>query len=97
MSAPAPVEAIRAMALLPICDSSFMCEDYNAYRAHPWSPFPQRRAHPGPGPYTREGVSGARGESRLDVRGERETTGYETLRLCVRVFHASRFRVRARG
>jgi len=38
-----------AMALLPICDSSFTCEDYNAFRAHPWSPFPLRRAHPGPG------------------------------------------------
>ena len=28
-----------AMALLPIWDSSFTCEDYNAYRAHPWSLF----------------------------------------------------------
>ena len=24
---------------------------YNTYRAHPWSPFPLRRAHPGPGPH----------------------------------------------
>ena len=24
-----------------------MCEDYNPYRAHPWSHFPLRRAHPG--------------------------------------------------
>ena len=29
-----------------------MCEDYNDYRAHPWSPFPVRRAHPGQGPHT---------------------------------------------
>jgi len=43
------VEAMGAMALPPICDSSFTCEDYNTYRAHPWSPFPLRRAHPGPG------------------------------------------------
>jgi len=21
------------------CDTSFTCEDYNTYRAHPWSPF----------------------------------------------------------
>jgi len=33
---------------LPILDSSFTCEDYNTYRDHPWSPFPLRRAHPGP-------------------------------------------------
>jgi len=26
-----PVKAIGAMALLPICDSSFTCEDYNTY------------------------------------------------------------------
>ena len=30
--------------------SSFTCDDYNTYRAHRWSPFPLRRAHPGPGP-----------------------------------------------
>ena len=35
----------------PICDRSFTCEDYTTYRAHPWSPFPLRRAHPGPGPH----------------------------------------------
>ena len=46
------MEAMGAMALLPICDSSFTCEDYNTYRAHPGSPFPLRRAHPGPGPHT---------------------------------------------
>ena len=27
-------------------------EDYNTYRANPWSPFPLRRAHPEPGPHT---------------------------------------------
>ena len=40
------------MALLPICGRSFMCEDYNTYRAHPWSPFPLRRAHSGPGAHS---------------------------------------------
>jgi len=40
------------MALRPICDSSFTCEDCNTYRADPWSPFPLRRAHPEPGPHT---------------------------------------------
>ena len=49
---PTPVDSMGAMALLPICDSSFTCEDYNTYRAHPWSPFPLRRGHPGPGPHT---------------------------------------------
>ena len=44
------VEAIGAMALLPIWDTSFTCEDYMTHRAHPWSPCPLRRAHPGPGP-----------------------------------------------
>ena len=39
------------VALLRICDSSFTCEDYNTYRALPWSLFPPRRAHPGPGPH----------------------------------------------
>ena len=43
------VEAMGAMALLPICDSSFACEDYNTYGAHPGSLSPPRRAHPGPG------------------------------------------------
>jgi len=47
-----PVKAMGAMALLPICDTSFTCEDYNTFRAHPWSPFLLRRAHPGPGPHT---------------------------------------------
>ena len=46
------VKAMGAMSLLPICDSLFTCEDYNTYRAHPWSPFPLRRAHPVPGPHT---------------------------------------------
>jgi len=32
-------------------NSSFTCENYNTYRAHPWSPLPLRRAHPGPGPH----------------------------------------------
>jgi len=27
-------------------------EHLNTYRAHPWSPFPLRGAHPGPGPHT---------------------------------------------
>ena len=39
----------RAMALLPICDSPFTCEDYNTFRAHSWSPSPLRRAYQGPG------------------------------------------------
>ena len=43
------VKAMGGMALLPIFDSSFTCEDYN--RAHPWSPFLRRRAQPGPGPH----------------------------------------------
>jgi len=43
--APLAVEAMGAMALLPICDSSFTCEHYNTDRAHPWSPCPLRRAH----------------------------------------------------
>ena len=44
-SAPSqPLKATGAMALFPICDSSIACEDYNTYRAHPWSPFPLRRA-----------------------------------------------------
>ena len=51
------VEAMGAMVLLLICDSSFACEDYNTYRAYPWSPFPLRRAHPGPGPQTEGGDS----------------------------------------
>ena len=38
-----------AMALLPLWDGSCTCEDYNAYSAHPWAPFPLRRAHPGLG------------------------------------------------
>ena len=42
------VEAMGAMALRPICDSLFTSEDYNTYMAHPWSPFPLRRAHPRP-------------------------------------------------
>jgi len=46
------VEAMGAMVLLPICDTSFTCEDYNTYRAHPWSPFPLRRARPGPSPHS---------------------------------------------
>ena len=33
--APERVEAMGAMALPPICDVSFACEDYNIYRAHP--------------------------------------------------------------
>ena len=49
---PHTVKAMGAMTLLPICDSSFTCDNYNTYRAHPWSPFPLRRAHPGPGPHT---------------------------------------------
>ena len=49
------VEAMGAMALLPICNSSFTCEDYSTYRAHPWSSFFLRRAHPRPGPRTRTG------------------------------------------
>jgi len=52
--------AIGAMALLPICDSSFTCEDYNTFRAHPWNPFPLRRAHPGPGPHKLEPFQGVR-------------------------------------
>ena len=40
------------MALLPICESSFTSEDYNTCRTHYWSPFPPRRAHPGPGPHS---------------------------------------------
>ena len=51
------LEATGAKALLPIGDSSFTCEDYNTYRAHPWSPFPLRRAHPGPGPHNNCHVS----------------------------------------
>ena len=35
----------------PIYDSSFTCEDDNTDRAHPSSPFPLRRARPGPGPH----------------------------------------------
>ena len=46
-----PVKAVGAVALPAICDSSFTCEDYNPYMAHPWSPFPLRRAHPGLGPH----------------------------------------------
>ena len=45
------VKAMGTMALLPICDSSFECEDDNTYRAHPWSSFPLRRVHPGLGPH----------------------------------------------
>ena len=50
------MEAMGAMSMLPICDRSFTCEDYNTYRAPPWSPFPLRRAHPGPGPHTRSAL-----------------------------------------
>ena len=46
------MEAMGAMALLPICDGSFTRDDYNTYRDLPWSRFPLRRAHPGPGPHT---------------------------------------------
>ena len=68
-----------AMALLPICDSSFTCEDYNTYRAHPWSSFPPRPwssfppstlgalfPRPGPGPHTEREVDGRPGK--VDVR-----------------------------
>ena len=48
------MEAMGAMALLPICESSFTREDYNTYRARSWSPFPLRRAHPGPDPHTQD-------------------------------------------
>jgi hypothetical protein len=64
------VEAMGAMALHPICDSSFTCEDYNAQyntqynRAHPWNPFPLRRAHPGPSPHD-GGVSHHNGPPRV--------------------------------
>ena len=45
-------------------------EDYNTYRAHPWSPFSLRRAHPGPGPYNhralvKPSVGSQRGEGVL--------------------------------
>ena len=46
------VNAMGAMALLRKCNSSFPCEDYNTHRANPWSHFPLRRTHPGPGLYT---------------------------------------------
>ena len=46
-----PVDAMGAKALFPTCDISFTCDDYKTHRAHPWSPFPPRRAHPGPGPH----------------------------------------------
>jgi len=36
----------------PSCEERVTCEHDNTYRAHPWSPFPLRRAHPGPGPHT---------------------------------------------
>ena len=45
------VKAMGAMALLPTFDASFACDDQNTYMAHPWCPFPLRRAHPGPGPH----------------------------------------------
>ena len=45
------VEVMGAMALLPICDTSFPCEDYNLDRVHPCSPFPLRRVRSGPGPH----------------------------------------------
>jgi hypothetical protein len=41
---PCSVEAMGAMALLLICGSSFTREDHNTIRAHPWGPFPSRRA-----------------------------------------------------
>ena len=63
-----------AMALLPICDSSFTCEDYNTYRAHPWSPFPLRRAHPGPGPH------------RCGQKGEVSTSLFRAIREQLRTF-----------
>ena len=44
---------ISAFVVAPcsLCDSSFAFQDYNTYMAHPWSPFPLRRAYPGPGPH----------------------------------------------
>jgi len=37
---------------LLLAPRSFTREDYNTDRAHHWSLFPLRRAHPGPGPHT---------------------------------------------
>ena len=49
------VEAMGAIPLLDISDSSFTCEDYNTYSAHPWSlpppeagPSRTRSSHPSP-------------------------------------------------
>ena len=42
---------VMCLALLRICDSSLTCGNYNAHMAHPWSPFPFRWVHPGPGPH----------------------------------------------
>ena len=70
-------EAMGAMALLPICNTSFTCEDYNTFRAHPWSPSFLRRAHPGPGPHSctlREAlISVYRGTSHLRLQGYLKT------------------------
>jgi hypothetical protein len=41
-----PVKAMGAMALPPICDNSFTCEDHNARRAHP-GPGPHNQSYPG--------------------------------------------------
>ena len=40
------VEAMGAVALLPVCGSSLRCEDCNTCRAHHWSPFPLRIQDP---------------------------------------------------
>ena len=51
------MKAMGAKTLLLICDTSFTCEDYTTYRAHPCSlSSPLRRAHPGPGPHTTVGL-----------------------------------------
>ena len=47
------IESSRARHGVCTCDSSFTCQDYSTYGAHPWSPSPLRRAYPWPDPHNR--------------------------------------------
>jgi len=51
--------------------------EYSRANSYPWSPFPPRRAHPGPGPYTAEQ---ARGKERAERRGN-TLTGFPDFRI----------------
>ena len=47
-----PVSAAHMSNFRMDSNSTFLLRGLQHYRAHPWSPFHMRRAHPGPGPHT---------------------------------------------